>query len=69
MFFDNNAIQLDVKYRKYIEITRNEEIIHHNAKQFINTTKIEAVLIKYLNENKNVSKIMGFSVESGNLLF
>lgn len=61
MFFDNNAIQLDVKYRKYIEITRNEEIIHHNAKEFINTTKIEAVLIKYLNENKNISKIMGFS--------
>lgn len=26
MFSDNNGIQLEVRYRTYIEITRNEEI-------------------------------------------
>jgi hypothetical protein len=30
MFSDNHRIKLEVRYRKYVHITRNVEIIDHN---------------------------------------
>lgn len=39
MVSDHHGVKLQVRYRKYVEIARNVEIVHHNSKQFINKRK------------------------------